>query len=230
MKAKKTKKLPSKVIVLAVSGALLISMTLALLMNSVNLKRTFSVSNFKSECVVYFDTGSGTIPCDTMNNIEVSLDPSADRFIGNLRADFKYTGCGVGLARVKIVEEWSTYNEATNTRTVQPYQIAVPYIFGDVYDYSSTGNQSAWYDNRGNDYHMYYATAVRCYSDTKAEVIPLITGLDVADMDFDTIPGGTELHISIQTDVIQVNRYPQFWKIATLPWNESDSSTEVTFS
>lgn len=230
MKLKKIKSVPSSAIVLFVATVMFITVTLALFINSVSLDRSFKVSNFRSNCVVYFDNGASRIDCSGANNIEVSLDRGDDNFIGNLRVNVQYSGCGVGLVRARIIEEWSTFDSETNTRTVVPYQIAVPYLTGTPYDNNEKNNQKAWYDNRNTDYYMYYATAVRGYSESKPESIPLITGLSEADMDFDTIPRGTELHITIQTDIVQVNRYPQFWKMTSLPWNGADSSTEVVLN
>lgn len=223
-------------IVLAVVFVLLIASTFALFTNTISGTRRFTLSNFTSGVTVTF-VDPTTSAVTTANPVAsagggsyytVSLNPAASNYLENLHVDVNFNGAGVGLIRVRLAEEWS--KTASSVRTVYPYKSLMPYSIAGtaVYNTTTGGNQSAWYDNRANDLCFYYATPV---VSTNARKIPLITGVDTSDLDFGAIKTDT-VRILIKVDVVQVNRYPQYWGINTLPWNtqsvSASSATEVT--
>lgn len=249
MKTKNRKASPSVLIVLIVAILLILSVTFAAIFRqTISVTRTFNASNFSAQSVVKFVDQYGELSDARMEpymtsygGVRASVDPNAENYIGKLRASVKYQGRGVGLVRVRLVEEWSTpiYSTSTVTqegeggetvttttktktgRTVQPYQIEIPYVVSAEYT-GSGGNQSAWYDNRAKDYCFYYATPV--YS-TGTSVIDLITGVDATSIDLGVLPVDTEINILFETDAVQVNRYPQYWGLDKLPW--AGSSADV---
>ena len=222
MKTKTEKRKLSSVIVAAVCLLAVVSLTLAMFSRIESVSRLFTVSNVVSEGMVSFDGTEDITPYKTDNGIAVSLNPSDANYIGKLRVSVKYAGYGVGLIRVRVVEQWSTL-DSSGIRHIMPYSLFMPYTIDSEYD--GTGNQKAWFDNREADYRFYYATPVTSSTDS-GTTIPMITGFDVNSIDVGAIAEGTQLHIYVETDVVQVNRYPQFWGINTLPWAESNSATE----
>ena len=209
---------------LVVAVLLIVSVTFAAIFRqSISASSTFKVSNFAAQTVVQFDglSDARTEQYKTEYGVLASVDPSADNYIGKLRAHVQYSGRGVGLVRVRLTEEWSITKNGV--RTVQPYQLDIPYVVSDAYSGSAgSGNQSAWYDNRLNDYCYYYATPV--YS-TGTSTIDLIEGVDTSGIDLGVLPISTQVHILFETDAVQVNRYPQYWGLDKLPW--AGSSADV---
>lgn len=226
MKTKKRKASPSVLIVLIVAVLLILSVTFAAIFRqTVSVTRTFSASNFSAQSIVKFDglSDNRMQQYKTAYGVRASLDPSADNYIGKLCAGVQYKGRGVGLIRVRLTEEWSVTKNGV--RTVQPYQVEIPYIVTDAYTGTAgNGNQSAWYDNRMNDYCYYYATPV--YS-SGTSTIDLIEGVDVTSIDTGVLPISTEIQILFEVDAVQVNRYPQYWGLDKLPWAGSSGSVST---
>ena len=213
-------------IVLITAVVLVVSVTFAAIFrHTTTVERIFSVSNFSAQSVVWFDGLSDAQMSAYKGDygVEASIDPDAANYIGNLRAKVLYKGAGVGLIRVRMVEEWST--TSGGVRTVQPYNLHMPYTMSVTY--SGSGNKKAWLDNRMNDYCFYYTTPV--YSAGMSE-IPLITGVDLSNFDLGVLPSDTVVHILFETDAVQVNRYPQYWNLTELPWANGVSATELELS
>ena len=230
MKTKSEKKFPTVPVVILVAIVLVVGATLAQFISTVEIDRLFQLSNFTAEGVVSFDgVADMSLYTDSRGYLVDVKNTNADNYIGNLRVDVKYAGYGVGLIRVRVVEEWSTEDTQTNVRTIMPFDINMTYLIGannaNLYSTGDSGNLKKWYDNRSNDYRFYYATPVYCSSTNTVKTIPLITGFN--DSDFDPeIPSGTEVHLIVETEVVQVNRYPQYWGMTTLPWLNAVSATQ----
>ncbi len=235
-------------IVLIVAIVLIASVTFAAIFrHSMTITRLFQVSNLSAQSVVWFDgvSESDMGKYKTEYGVRASIDPSDDNYIGKLRAKVQYKGRGVGLVRVRMVEEWSTPNSYTRTveeevdgdivqrqetvdyRTVFPYKLDMTYTLDSAF--TGSGNQRAWFDNRTNDYCFYYATPVYSIGDT-ARDIPLITGVNTENIDLGLLPSDAQIHVLFETDAVQVNRYPQYWNITSLPWTGANSSTELEIS
>ncbi len=218
-------------IVLVSAIVLVVSVTFAAIFrHTTTVERIFEVSNFSAQSVVWFEktvSGSPVIVSSAAYTdsygVKVSIDPSDDNYLGNLRAKVLFKGAGVGLVRVRMVEEWST--TSNGVRTVQPYNLSMPYTLDNTY--TGSGNKKAWLDNRMNDYCFYYTTPV--YSAGTSE-IPLITGVNMAGLDLGVLPSDTDVHILFETDAVQVNRYQQYWGISALPWTSGVSSTQMELS
>ena len=224
-------------IVLIVAVVLVLSITFAAIFRQSNtIDRMFTVSNFSAESVVWFEKNVGgdtvTISSDNYEDsygIRASVDPIDDNYIGNLHAKVRYKGAGVGLIRVRMVEEWSTTKSENNqlVRVVQPYRLDLPYNLSPSAYSGSGANQQAWLDNRASDYCFYYTTPV--YSSGTSE-LPLIEGVDTDSIDLGVLPSDTVVHVLFETDAVQVNRYPQYWGMTSLPWTGTSAqiNTGVT--
>lgn len=229
MKKNELKKSPTLIVIAAAAFVMLLTATVALFLSVEDFSRLFSVSNFTCEGDVYFYDGvtryAATKNADGMVEVDYR-NPASNNYIENLRTDVKYAGYGVGLIRVKVVEEWS--QTSGSTKTVLPYTINMPYTIDSPYG-ASTGNQKQWFDNRENDHCFYYATPV--YTATSSTVtIPLITDFDANEIDLGAIASSAELNIAIEVDAVQVNRYPQYWGINALPWTNALSSISEPIS
>lgn len=227
MKNKQNRKFPTALVVAAIVVLLALSVTFAgIFSNTVSISGLMSLSNFKASSDVYFDgVADMTAYTETDGSVRVSLNDADPNYIGKLRVDVTYAGCGVSLVRVRMIEQWST--ESDGVRLVKPFSIKVPYLVDDYAD--STGNAQKWLDNRENDYRFYYATPVHNTGDAERS-IPLVQGIDFDTFDIEAIPEGTQLHIVAETDVVQVNRYPQYWGLTQLPWTDGVSATEEALS
>lgn len=233
MKTKSAKKFPTIPVVTIVAILLVVSTTLAMFFSQVQVNLLLSVSNFHAYAEVWFDSTSGSGFKDDRGYLVDLKNTSATNYIGNLKVNVSYAGNGVGLIRVRVVEEWSTApDQNTGVRQILPYAIKMPYLFGanNANLSSGSGNQKKWFDNRENDYRLYYATPVYCTASNAAAKIPLITGFDTTKVDLAAIDASTQLHIQIEADVVQVNRYPQFWGMDVLPWASAIRTTEEDVS
>ena len=215
-------------IVLAVALVLVVSLTFALFTTTLSGTRQLTLANFTSDVEVSFDNFSTTSTGSSLGGAKyfaVDLtNTSASNYIGNLRVRVKYNGNGVGLLRVRVTEEWFTTDSGTGITTVMPHAIQMPYTIANPYvttgSSADTGNHSKWWDNRTKDYCFYYATPI---SRASEQSINLITGVDMTQIDTSALPDGTQMRVIIEADVVQVNRYPQYWGLNRLPWTEASS-------
>jgi len=228
LKNKGSKKSPTIIVIAAAAFVMLLTATVALFLSVEDFSRLFSVSNFTCKGDVYFYDGNrhtASKNADDMVTVDYRTSAS-NNYIGKLRTDVKYNGYGVGLIRVKVIEEWSQTEDGV--KTVLPYTINMPYTINSSYG-TSTGNQKKWFDNRENDHCFYYATPV--YASTSSEVtIPLIIGLDADEIDLGAIASSAVLNIAVEVEAVQVNRYPQNWGINALPWTNALSSISEAIS
>ncbi|MCR5485361.1 MAG: hypothetical protein K6F09_07180 [Clostridiales bacterium] len=227
MKDKRVKKSPTGIIIAVVAVIVALGVTLAAFIVNVDITRTLSVSNFTAGGTISFYGADVSQYTNSNGTVSVNYrDSTAPNYITKLRISVKYRGNGVGLLRVKIAEEWST--TTAGVKSVMPYKVMMPYVLASSYDASSTGNQSAWYDNRANDYCYYYATPIIASSEEKTiNLLNTNSAFDVSSFDSSAIANDAELNLAVYVDAVQVNRYPQYWHLNRLPWTYGDSSSEV---
>lgn len=222
---KQNRKFPTALVVAAIVVLLALSVTFAgIFSNTVSVSRLFSLSDFKASSSVTFEGVTNMTEFTASDgSVQVSLDSASPNYIGKLRVGVLYDGCGVGLVRVRMMEQWSI--ESDGVRLVKPFKIKIPYLVDDYGD--RTGNAKKWFDNRENDYCFYYATPVHS---TGEQTIPLVNGVDFDAFDLEAIPNEMQLHVVVEVDVVQVNRYPQYWGMTQLPWTGGVSATEEALS
>lgn len=233
---KKTNKAHTVWIVALVAIVLVVAVTFANMFRIAfdnPFSRTLRVADLDASAVVTFEKNGSVV--SNMSQYSsgygylASTNPSADNYIGNLRVSVNYKGYGVGLIRVRIAEEWST--TANGVRTVLPFKLKVPYTISTPYvTGTDTGNQLKWFDNRETDHRLYYAKPVYCASDSDTHSIPLIAGIAAGAVNTNLLPANTEVRIVVEADVVQVNRYPQYWGLTSLPWTNGESLTDEGFS
>ena len=209
--------------ILIAAGTLALAAIITLAWFSVTagpLAETFNLSNFDAEADYYFSVGGSRVEATAYldsetNAVKLSLDSTAQNYIGNFRTDIKYKGKGSGYLRTKVVTEFDSGSSATLATS------NVPYVVNAVYDEATGGNQAAWFDNRNADFCYYYATVL---SGTNSfQTLNLISGIAEQDeegnFDMETLREySINLSVAVEADMVQINRYPQFWDIDTLPW------------
>lgn len=164
--------------------------------------RILSLSNFQAEPICSFE-GADSIDSQYKdgNLIILSTEPEAPNYIGNFRVNVKYKGDGAAYLRVKMVHEYSVNGVSTQ------HPANVPYATSDD-----------WYDNRGNDYCYYYKNEVDADDNTSEKTLEFITGLNDTEGDISGVADGVVIKVAVETDMVQINRYPQIWGIDHLPW------------
>lgn len=183
------------------------------------LAETFKLSNFDGASDCYFTNGSRyevSSYKDADGSIRLSLDQEQPNYIGNFRVDVKYKGAGSAYMRVKVACEFDSAGAATLATS------KVPFIINNVYDEETAGNQAAWFDNRNADSCYYFADVIKGNKDSYT-TLQLIKGINPTDEDGsfdieDLKDNGINVKVAVGVDMVQINRYPQFWKIDNLPW------------
>ena len=164
--------------------------------------RILSLSNFQAEPICSFE-GADSIDSQYKdgNLIILSTEPEAPNYIGNFRVNVKYKGDGAAYLRVKMVHEYSVNGVSTQHPANVPY-----------------ATSADWYDNRGNDYCYYYKKEVDADDNTSEKTLEFITGLNDTEGDISGVADGVVIKVAVETDMVQINRYPQIWGIDHLPW------------
>ncbi len=172
------------------------------IMRSVDANQQMSVANFQAEPVCSFE-GADTIDSQYKdgNLIILSTNPTDENYIGKFRVNVKYKGDGAAYLRVKMVHEYSVNGVSTQHPANVPYKTS-----------------EDWYDNRGNDYCYYYKNEVDADDNTSENTLNFITGLNDTNGEISDIADGVVIKVAVETDMVQINRYPQIWGIDHLPW------------
>lgn len=209
MKNKTLRRPPAMVLILLALILAIAGITVAwLTAGDAVLDRLYRLSNFDAYAEVYFE--GGTNPPATFRNADGSLNvdidnPAAENYIGKLRADAYYKGRGAAYMRLKTVQQWT---DASGT--VLQADVRIPYALG-----------TTWFDNRGNDQALYYADRYRGTDNSTYDTIPIIiAGFDQVAFAATRPQGTVTLRLSFEFEAVQVNRYPQFWGIDSLPWTD----------
>ncbi|MBQ7956471.1 MAG: hypothetical protein IJ279_00415 [Clostridia bacterium] len=186
------------VVILSVAVLLVLGATLAwFFLYPTDANQQFSVANFQAEPVCYFE-GSEEKFIDEDGLITLSTNPEDANYIGKFCVDVKYKGDGAGYLRVKMVHEYSINGNSTQHPANVPYTVS-----------------NDWYDNRGNDYCYYYKNELDANGDTE-QTLNFIAANNAINLG--ELADGIVIKVAVETDMVQVNRYPQVWGIDKLPW------------
>lgn len=223
----KLRKPPTAVLVAIIIVIVAVSSAVAwLTVGDAVLTRTYTLSNFDAYANVYFQGNSNQEAyhnSDGTLSVKVNMsDSGADNYIGKLRVDAKFKGKGSAYIRLKMIQQWQD-----GSGKILQSNAVLPYSISPLYDPTIGGNQSRWYDNRKDDYCLYYATKLKV-TNAAYNSISIIAGIQINPFNA-MIPSGTvTLKVAFTLEAVQVNRYPQFWGIDTLPWLPAAVTTTAT--
>ncbi len=223
-KKAKMRKPPTVVLIAIIALVVLMSGTLAwLTIGDAVTTRIYSLSNFDAYAEVYFMDGTTKTTPTTgdYGSIEVNYtDSNAQDYIGKLRVDAHFKGRGFAYIRLKMIQQWQDGSDTIlQSDAVLPYNIDTPYLAED------TGDQNKWYDNRRDDFCLYFANrlsltnaAFPTDNDNYVKIPVIVAGFDAVEMAAIAPSDAVSLKTAFILEAVQVNRYPQFWGIDTLPW------------
>lgn len=228
-KTEKTKKVkmrkpPTAVLLAIIAVLVLVSVTLAwLTVGDAVTNRVYSLSNFDAYAEIYFTDGTTKTTPTKGGDGSIQVDytnTSATNYIGKLRVDAHFKGRGFAYIRLKMVQQWQDGSGTIlQSDAVLPYNIDIPYLAED------TGDQNKWYDNRRDDFCLYFANRLSLTNadfptnnSTYVEIPVIVAGFDAVEMAAIAPSDAVSLKTAFILEAVQVNRYPQFWGMDTLPW------------
>lgn len=160
-----------------------------------------SLAGFTTKANIYLADESGNetkIPKDENGLLVLSANPEDDNYIGNLKIKVVHRGYANSYVRVKMNIQW-TMPDGTVTQNVLP-----PFTFADK-----------WYDNRENDYCVYYTEDTGLFETHDKSII---TGFNSDEFAQKTMTKDAVAKLAVTVEAVQVNRYQQIWGIEALPW------------
>lgn len=215
MKKLKLRRPPAAVLIALAAVLVIASITLAwLTVGDAITNRQFGLSNFDAYAELSFE--GAVNPISHYQNPDKSLNvnvtnAAAENYIGKLRVTANYKGKGSAYLRVKVLQQWEKGGEILQADSFIPFGIATPYGASD------SGDQSKWFYNRKNDFCFYYATVLKLDNNSFQALPLIISGFDGDKMKAIS-PSGANLSLAFTLEAVQVDRYPQFWHMETLPW------------
>ncbi len=185
--------------VVAVIG--IISGSLAWYSSTNSITQLGTLAGFKTKANVYLVDESGkqiNLEKDKNGMLLLSTNPEDVNYVGNLRINVIHRGYSNSYVRVKMSVQW-TMPDGTVTQNV-----LLPYEFADK-----------WYDNRENDYCIYYTEDTGLFENYDKSIISDFDDEKFAET---TMTKDAVGHLSVSVEAIQINRYQQVWGIENLPW------------
>ncbi len=179
----------------------IVSGSLAWYSSTNSITQIGTLAGFRTKANVYLQNENGEtvgVPKDEKGLYVLSSDPEDFNYIGNLRINVIHKGYANSYVRVKMGIQW-TMPDGTVTQNV-----LLPFEFADK-----------WYDNRENDYCIYYTEDTGLFENYDKSII---TAFDGEKFAAETLTADAEAHISVSVEAVQINRYQQVWGIEALPW------------
>ena len=188
------------ILVSVVAIIAIVSGSLAWYTSTTSMSQRAKLLGFQSTGYVYFETDNGNYKAVADENglYTLSLDPTARNYIGNMRLNVIQKGYARYYVRVKMNVQWTMPDGTIAQNVTLPFQF-----------------DSNWYDNRTNDYCVYYKETTGLFNSYDKSII---TGFDEADFLDSTMTESAVPKISVTVESVQINRYQQIWGIDKLPW------------
>lgn len=198
---KNSRKRIAAIIVSVVAVIAIVSGSLAWYTSTNSLQQSGKLYGFNSSARVYFKQSDGsdlTATPDEDGLYKLSLNSNAKNYVGNLRINVVQKGYSKNYTRVKLNVEWVMPDGTVAQNITLPYKFA-----------------SKWFDNRSEDYCVYYTENSGLSNDYDKSII---TGFDEESFIKNSLVQNATPRISVSVESVQVNRYQQFWGIDKLPW------------
>ena len=188
-------------IICLVAVVAIVSGSLAWYSSTNSVTQYASLPGFTTKAQVYRVNDNGkevSLKADEKGLYTLSSDPEADNFIGNLKIKVVHRGYANSYVRVKMSIQWTMPDGTITQNVVMPFEFA-----------------EKWYDNRENDYCVYYTEETGLFESHDKSII---TGFDVEAFNEKTMTKDAVAKVAIIVEAVQANRYQQIWGIETLPW------------
>lgn len=198
---KKSRRKIAAIIISVVAVIAIVSGSLAWYTSTNSLQQNGRLFGFNSSARVYFKLSDGsefTAAADEDGLYKLSLDSNAKNYVGNLRINVVQKGYAKCYTRVQMNVEWVLPDGTIAQNIMLPYEFA-----------------EKWYDNRSEDYCVYYTENSNLYEQYDKSII---TGFDEDGFINDSLTQSATPRISISVESVQINRYQQLWGIDKLPW------------
>lgn len=160
-----------------------------------------SLAGFTTKADVYLMDENGAesrIRQDENGLFILSANPEDDNFIGNLKIKVIHRGYANSYVRVKMSVQW-TMPDGTVTQN-----ILLPFTFAEK-----------WYDNRENDYCVYYTEDTGLFESYDKSIIAAFDSEKFAQ---ESLTQDAVAKLAVTVEGVQVNRYQKMWGIEALPW------------
>ncbi len=188
-------------IICLVAVVAIVSGSLAWYTSTNSVTQYASLAGFTTKAKVYRVNDEGkeiSLKADEKGLYTLSSDPEADNFIGNLKIKVVHRGYANSYVRVKMSIQWTMPDGTVTQNVVMPFEFA-----------------EKWYDNRENDYCVYYTEETGLFESHDKSII---TGFDVEKFSETTMTKDAVAKVAVIVESVQANRYQQIWGIETLPW------------
>ena len=188
-------------IICLVAVVAIVSGSLAWYSSTNSVTQYASLAGFTTKAYVYRLSDEGkeiSLKGDENGLYTLSANPEDDNFIGNLKIKVIHRGYANSYVRVKMSIQWTMPDGTVTQNVVMPFEFA-----------------EKWYDNRENDYCVYYTEDTGLFESHDKS---MITGFDVEKFNENTMTKSAVAKVAVTVEAVQVNRYQQIWGIETLPW------------
>lgn len=203
---KKGRRSIAVIIICLVAVIAIVSSTFAWYSSTNSMTQLASIGNFQTYVNVYFENESGNVTATTDADgfYVLSTDPQDVNYIGKLKVNVVHKGYLNAYVRVKMNVQW-TMPDGTVIQNV-----LLPFTFAEK-----------WYDNRANDYCVYYTEDTGLFANHDKSIIESFDGEKFAA---ETLSEVAVPKLAITAESVQINRYPQFWGMETLPWEQVEET------
>lgn len=188
-------------IICLVAVVAIVSGSLAWYSSTNSVTQYASLAGFTTKAYVYRINDEGkevSLSGDEKGLYTMSSNPEDDNFIGNLKIKVIHRGYANSYVRVKMSIQWTMPDGTVTQNVVMPFEFA-----------------EKWYDNRENDYCVYYTEDTGLFESYDKSII---TGFDVEEFNEKTMTRNAVAKVAVVVEAVQVNRYQQIWGIEALPW------------
>lgn len=209
---KNGRRMAAAVIICLVAVVAIVSGTLAWYSSTNSMTQLATLGTFNTTAYVQFDTKDGLVTAAPGSDgfYALSTNPQDDNYIGNFKLHVVHKGYANSYVRVKMSVQW-TMPDGTITQNV-----LLPFTFAEK-----------WYDNRANDYCVYYTEDTGLFASHDKSIIESFDGEKFAQ---ETLSETATPKLAVTVESVQINRYQQMWGIDALPWVEAQTSTSTAIT
>ncbi len=199
---KKSRRSIAVLIICLVAVIAIVSGSLAWYSSTNSITQLGYLAGFRTTAEVYLINSNGAKiqPRVDENGLYIlSTNPEDNNYIGNLKINVIHKGGANSYVRVKMNVQWTMPDGTVAQNIMLPFEFA-----------------EKWYDNRENDYCVYYTEDEGLFSSYDKSII---AGFDSERFQNESLTESAIPKVAISVESVQINRYQQVWGLEALPWN-----------